>query len=237
MVLHFWIPKAEHSSSTRVDVKFVPPVTQQLSGRSEDCYEALVEHFCNCLGHLVFGHHSQGIPCEMVHHDKDIFYHRGHIQLHRGLDAGVIKMHQLQQSTCSNQTEGSPWHFPLKCLTVRASPYYSLAILSHHGPPEPLLCEGQSPLLTLVSGIPMHSVKCHAVLSCRDDEGEHSLSLTLQGRVDVHQTLIQDETVANAEEHLALFCLSFCSQALLEESISSRWWHTLPEVKPLMACC
>ena len=38
------------------------------------------------------------------------------------------------------------------------------------------------------------------------------------------------------EEHLALFCLSFCSQALLEESISSRWQHTLPEAKPLMTC-
>ena len=148
-----------------------PPVTQQLSGHSKDCYEVLVEHLRNCLGHLVFGHHSQGIPREMVHHDKDVFYHGGLIQLHRGLDAGVIEMHQLQQSICSNQTEGSPWHFPLEHLTTWASPYYSSAILSHHGPPEPLLCEGQSPLLALVSGIPMYSVEHHAALSRRDDEG------------------------------------------------------------------
>ena len=148
-----------------------PLVAQQLSRRSKDCYEALIEHLCNCFGHLVFGHHSQGIPHEMVHHDKDVFYHRGLIQLHCRLDAGVIEMHQLQQSICLNWTKGSPWHFPLKCLTMWASPYYSSAILSHHGPPEPLLCEGQSPLLTLVSGIPMYSIECHAVLSRRDDEG------------------------------------------------------------------
>ena len=171
MVLHFWIPKAEHSSSTRADVMFAPPVTQQLSGHPEDCYEVLVEHFRNYLGHLVFGHHSQGIPHEVVHHDKDVFYHGGLIQLHHGLDAGVIEMHQLQRSICSNRTEGSPWHFPLKRLTMRASPYYSSAILSHHGPPEPLLCEGQSPLLTLVSCIPMYSIERHVALSRRDDEG------------------------------------------------------------------
>ena len=148
-----------------------PPVTQQLSGRSEDCYEALIEHLRNCLGHLVFGHHSQGIPREMVCHHKDVFHHGGLIQLHCGLDAGVVKMHKLQQSIRSNRTQGSPWHLPLKCLAMQASPNYSSAILSHHGPPEPLLCEGQSLLLTLVSGIPMYSVECHAALSCRDDKG------------------------------------------------------------------
>ena len=213
-----------------------PPVTQQLSRHSKDCYEVLIEHLCNCLGHLVFCHHSQGIPHEMVCHHKDIFHHGGLIQLHHGLDAGVVEMHKLQQSIRSNQTQVSPWHFSLICLTVWAPPYYSSAILSHHGPPEPLLCEGQGLLLTLVSGIPMYPIECHAALSCKDDEHQHSLGLTFWGCVDVHQTLIQDETVADAEEHLALFCLGFYSQALLEESIPSRWWHTLPEAKPLTAC-
>ena len=147
------------------------PVTQQLSGCSEDCYEVLVEHLHNCLGHLVFGHHSKGIPHKMVCHHKDIFHHEGLIQLHHGLDAGVVEMHKLQWSICSNQTEGSPWHLPLKCLAVRASPHYSSAILSHHGPPEPLLCKSQGPLLSLMACVPVYSIKRHATLSCRDNKG------------------------------------------------------------------
>ena len=148
-----------------------PPVTQQLSRHSEDCYEALIEHLCNRLGRLVFCHHSKGIPREMVGHHKDIFHHGGLIQLHHGLDAGVVKMHKLQWSVRSNRTEGSPWHFSLECLAAWASPHYSSAILSHHGPPEPLLCEDQGPLLALVAGIPMYPVKHHAALSHEDDEG------------------------------------------------------------------
>ena len=147
-----------------------PPVAQQLSGHSENRYEALVEHLCNCLGHLVFCHHCQGIPREMVSHHKDVLHHRGLIQLHRGLDAGVVKMHKLQGSVHSNQTEGSPWHFSLEHLEARASPYYSSAILSHHGPPEPLLCEGQGPLLSLVASVLMYPIKRHAVLSHGDDK-------------------------------------------------------------------
>ena len=173
-----------------------PPVTQQLSGHSEDCYKALVEHLRNRLCHLVLCHHSKGIPREMVSHHKDIFHHGGLVQLHRGLDTGVIEMHKLQQSVCLNWTEGSPWHLSLECLAARASPHYSSAILSHHGPPEPLLCEGQGPLLSLVASVPMHPVKCHAVLSCGDDKCQHSLGLTFRGHVDVHQTPIQDEAVA-----------------------------------------
>ena len=146
-----------------------PPVAQQLSGCSEDCYEALVEHLCNCLGHLVFCHHSQSVPREMVCHHKDVFHHGGLVQLHRGLDAGVVEMHKLQWSIHSNRTQGRPWHFSLIHLTVQASSYYSSAILSHNGPPEPLLCEGQGLLLSLVSGIPMYPIERHAALSCRDD--------------------------------------------------------------------
>ena len=171
-----------------------PPVTQQLSGCSKDCYEVLVEHLHNHPGHLVLCHHSQGIPHEMVGHHQDIFNHGGGlIQLHRGLDTGVIEMHKLQWGICSNQTKGSPQHFSLNCLAVRASPYYSPAILHHHGPPKPFLCESQGPLLALMAGISVYPIKHHAVLSRRDNEGQHSLSLTFQGHVDVHQTLIQDE--------------------------------------------
>ena len=146
-------------------------VTQQLGGCSKDHYKALVELLCNCLGHLVFCHHSKGIPREMVGHHKDIFHHGGLVQLYHGLDAGVVKMHKLQQSVHSNRTEGSPWHFSLKCLAVQASPHYSSAILSHHGPTEPLLSEGQGPLLALVARIPMYPIKHHAALSRGDDEG------------------------------------------------------------------
>ena len=139
-----------------------PPVIQQISGCSEDCYEVLIEHLHNCLGRLVFGYHSQSIPCEMVSHHKDILHHGGLIQLHHGLDAGVVKMHKLQQSIYLNRTEGSPWHLPLKCLAAWASPHYSSAIFSHHGPPEPLLCEGQGPLLSLMASVPVYSIKRHA---------------------------------------------------------------------------
>ena len=52
-------------------------------------------------------------------------------------------------------------------LGSAASPHYSLAIFSHHGPPEPLLCKGQGLLLSLVASVPMYSVECHVALSCR----------------------------------------------------------------------
>ena len=146
-------------------------VAQQLGGCSENHYKALVEHLHNGLSHLVFCHHSKGRPPEMVSHHKDIFHHGGLVQLICGLNAGVVKMHKLQQSVHSNRTEGSPWHFSLKHLAVQASPHYSSAILSHHGPPEPLLSEGQGPLLALMAGIPMYPVKCHAALSRREDKG------------------------------------------------------------------
>ena len=148
-----------------------PPVAQQLSGCSEDCYEGLIEHLHNHLGHLVLCHHHKGIPREMVGHHKDIFNHGGLIQLHRGLNTGVIEMHKLQRSIHSNWTKGSPWHFSLECLAVWASPYYSWAILCHHGPPKSFLGESQGPLLALMAGILVYPIKRHAALSHRDDEG------------------------------------------------------------------
>ena len=148
-----------------------PPITQQHSRHSEDRYEVLVEHLRNRLGCLVLCHHHKGIPSKMIGHHKDIFNHGGLIQLHCGLDTHVIKMHKLQQSICSNRTEGSPRHFSLECLTVRTSPHYSSAILSHHGPPELLLHKSQCPLLALVAGIPMYPIEHHAALSRGDDKG------------------------------------------------------------------
>ena len=148
-----------------------PLITQQLSRCSEDCYEALVEHLRNRLSHLVLCHHHKGIPHEMVGHHKDIFHHRGLIQLHRGLYAGVIKMYKLQQSIRLNRAEGSPWHLSLERLAAQASSHYGSANLSHHGPPEPLLSESQGPLLALMAGISMYPVKRHAALGHGDDEG------------------------------------------------------------------
>ena len=172
----------------------------------------------------------------MVSHHEDIFNNGGLIQLHRGLHTSVMEMHKLQQSIRSNRTKGSPWHFFLKCLAVQASPYYSLAILHHNEPPKSFLGETQCPLLALMAGILVYPIKHHVVLSHGDDEGYHSLVLAFWGRVDVHQTLIQYKTIADAEEHLALLRLGFCSQTLFEESISSGWQHALSEVKPLAAC-
>ena len=82
-------------------------------------------------------------------------------------------MHELQQSTRSNRAEGSPWHFSLKCLAVQAFHHHSLAILSHHGPPEPLLNESQGLLLALMSCIPMYTVKRHVALGHGDNKGWH----------------------------------------------------------------
>ena len=148
-----------------------PPAAQQLSGHCKDRYEALVEHLCNCLRHLVLCHHSKAIPREMVGHHKDIFNHEGLIQLHCGLDTGVIEMHKLQQSIRSNQTKGSPWHFSLECLAAQASPYYRSAILHHHGPPKPFLGKSQGPLLALMASILVYPIKRHVALSHGDDEG------------------------------------------------------------------
>ena len=127
-------------------------------------------------------------------------------------------MHQLQWGICSNRTEGSPRHLSLKCLAVWVSPHYGTAIICHHGPPKPLLSKSQGLLLALMSGIVMHLVERQVALTHRNDEGQHSLCLTFWGHVYTHETLVQDKTVANMEEHLALFSLSLCSKALLEES-------------------
>ena len=144
-------------------------------------------------------------------------------------------MHQLQWDIHSNQTEWGPRHLSLECLAVWASPHYGVAILSHHGPPEPLLSESQGPLLALMAGIMMYPIKRQMALTHGNNEGQHSLCLTFWGRVYIHETLIQDETVANTEEHLALFHLSFHSKALLEEGILPGWWCALPKMEPLVA--
>ena len=144
-------------------------------------------------------------------------------------------MHQLQRGIHLNQTEGSPRHLSLKCLAAWASPHYGTAILSHHGPPEPLLSESQGPLLALMTGIMMHPIKHQVALTHGNDEGQHSLRLTFWGHVYIHETLVQDETVANREEHLALFHLGLHSKALLEESFLPRWQCALPEMEPLAA--
>ena len=144
-------------------------------------------------------------------------------------------MHHLQWGIHSNWTERSPGHLSLKCLAAWASPHYGTAILSHHGPPEPLLSESQGSLLALMTGIMMHLVKCQAALTRGNDEGQHSFCLAFWGRVYVHETLVQDETVANTVEHLALFHLGLYSKALLEEGFSLGWWHALPEMEPLTA--
>ena len=85
-----------------------PPVAQQLSGHSKDRYKALIEHLRNRLGRLVFGHHSNGIPHEMVGHHKDIFHHGGLVQLHRGLDTGVVKKAQAPAERMLESDRGEP---------------------------------------------------------------------------------------------------------------------------------
>ena len=123
-------------------------------------------------------------------------------------------MHQLQWGIHLNQTEGSPRHLSLKCSAVWASPHYGAAILSHHRPPKPLLSESQDLLLALMTGIMMHTIKRQVASTHRNNEGQNSLCLALWGCVYVHETLAQDKTVADMEEHLALFHLSLHSKAL-----------------------
>ena len=83
--------------------------------------------------------------------------------------------------------------------------------------------------------IMMHPVKHQVELTHGNDEGQHSLCLAFWGRVYIHETLVQDETVANTEEHLALFRLGLRSKALLEESILPEWRCALPKSEPLVA--
>ena len=81
----------------------------------------------------------------------------------------------------------------------------------------------------------MHTIQHSAALTHRNDKGEDSLGLTLWGCAHVHETPIQDETIVDMEEHLALFCLSLHSQTLLEKGIpfgsgvsfliQSHLWH------------
>ena len=62
------------------------------------------------------------------------------------------------------------------------------------------------------------------MLANRNDESKDSLCLAFWGYVQVHETLIQDETVADTEEHLAMFCLSLHSEALLEKGVPLWKW-------------
>ena len=66
---------------------------------------------------------------------------------------------------------GEPLALLPRTLGSTGIPHYSSAILSHHGPPEPLLHEGQGPLLALVASVPMYPIKHHVALSHGDDEG------------------------------------------------------------------
>ena len=117
-----------------------------------------------------------------------------------------------------------------------ASSHYSVAIFSHHGPPKSFLSESQGPLLALMTGIMMQTVQYHAALTHRNNKGEDSLCLTLQGCAHIHEIPIQDETIVDTEECLALFCLSLHSKALLEKGIPLWKWCVPPEMKPLAAC-
>ena len=85
-------------------------------------------------------------------------------------------MHQLQQGIHPNRTEGSPRHLSIECLAVWASPHYGTAILHHHRPTKPLLSESQGPLLALMTGFMMHTVKCQAALTHRNHKGQNSVS-------------------------------------------------------------
>ena len=144
-------------------------------------------------------------------------------------------MHQLQQGIRSDRTKGSPRHLSLKCSAAQTSPHYRVAILSHHRPPKYLLSKSQGPLLALMTGIMMHTIEHHAALTHRNDKGQDSLCLALQGCAHVHETLIQDETVADMEEHLALFHLTLHSEALLEEGVPPWKQCVLPQTEPLAA--
>ena len=117
-----------------------------------------------------------------------------------------------------------------------ASSHYRVAIFSHHGPPKSFLSESQGPLLSLVTRVLMHTVQCHVELTHRNNKGKDSLCLTLWGCAHVHETLIQDETIVDTEEHLALFCLSLHSKTLLEKGIPLWKRCVPPEMKPLATC-
>ena len=66
------------------------PIAQQLHRHPKNCYEALVKHLHDSPGSLVLRHHHEGIPHEMVRHHEDVLHHRGLVQLHRRLYAGVV---------------------------------------------------------------------------------------------------------------------------------------------------
>ena len=144
----------------------------------------------------------------MVHHHEDILHHGGLVQLHHGLYAGVVYVHQLQWGIHPDWTKRSPRHLSLECSAVQTSPHYCTAILSHHRPPKSLLSESQGPLLALMTGIMMHTIEHHAALTHRNNKGQDSLCLTLQG----------------------------CAEALLEKGVPPWKLRVLPEMEPLAAC-
>ena len=109
-----------------------PPITQQLSGHSEDCYEALIEHLHNCLGHLVLRHYLKGIPHEMVIITRT-FLPQGAYSTPApcwcNRDAPAPVGHTLKSS------RGGPLALLPQMLDSMGIPHNGTAILSHHGPP------------------------------------------------------------------------------------------------------
>ena len=106
------------------------PITQQLRGHPKNCYEALIEHFCDSFGSLFLCHHHKGIPHEMVCHHEDGWL----VQFNHGLYTAVIQVHQLQQGIHPDWSKGSPRHLSLNAwqhghpLTIMQQ---SSAIIGH----------------------------------------------------------------------------------------------------------
>ena len=148
-----------------------PPITEQLSGHSEDCYEALIEHLCNRLGHLVFCHHSKGIPHEMVGHHKDILLYGGAYSAPSWTRCWCNQDAQAPVEHMLELDRGETLALLPRMPDSVGIPHDSSPILRHHGPPDSLLSESQGPLLALMAGILMYPIKRHAALNGGGDKG------------------------------------------------------------------
>ena len=116
----------------------------------------------------------------MIGDNKNILHSRGLVELHVHLNAHEIHVHKLQGHVHSDGTQWSLQNAPLKSTATLTPPDHSFTILDQRRPPESLLGESQHSSLTLMSSIPMNTIKSDMVLVHRHHECGYTLRLSLR---------------------------------------------------------
>ena len=148
-------------------------------GCAKHCDELLIQDLSHGLGHLVPHDKSQGTAHKVISDHQHIFDAGQFVELHGRFHTSEIYVDELQWCMCPNWTQGSLWYGLIKDVAPLATSNQSSTVFNHYGPSESLLCEGQCPLLILVSCVTLNSIKCHMMLISQNQKGQNPFHLPL----------------------------------------------------------